>query len=82
MKDFVRLAFEHVGREWEKYVEYDARYERPTEVDALIGDYSKAKTELGWEPKVLTPELSRIMVAADLQQLDDERSGRRIRDDN
>src|SRR3954470_22083415 len=76
VKDFVRMAFEHAGLEWEKYVDYDARYERPTEVDALIGDYSKAKSELGGEPKVLTPELVKIMVDADVKLLDDERSGR------
>src|ERR671926_841257 len=76
VKDFVRMAFEHADMEWEKYVDYDARYERPTEVDALIGDYSKAKNELGWEPTVKAPELARIMVDADIKLLDDERSGR------
>ncbi len=81
VKDFVRMAFGHVGMEWEKFVDYDARYERPTEVDALIGDYSKAKTELGWEPRVLTPELVRIMVDADVKLLEDERSGRLVRID-
>jgi len=79
VKDFVRLAFEHAGLEWEAYVEHDARYERPTEVDALIGDYTKAKTHLGWEPKVLTPELVKIMVDADVKQLDDQLSGRAVR---
>src|SRR6476661_5841542 len=78
VKDFVRMAFEHAGLEWEKYVVHDERYERPTEVDALIGDYSKAKDVLGWEPKVLTPDLVRIMVDADVRLLDDERAGRRI----
>ena len=81
VKDFVRTSFEHAGLDWEKYVEHDQRYERPTEVDALIGDYSKAKRELGWEPKVQAPELARIMVDADIQLLDDERSGRKIRMD-
>ncbi|SNR77736.1 GDP-mannose 4,6-dehydratase [Blastococcus mobilis] len=82
VRDFVQMAFDHAGLEWEKYVEHDERYERPTEVDALIGDYSKAKTELGWEPKVLTPELVKIMVDADVQELDDERAGRNIRIDS
>ena len=82
VKDFVRMAFEHAGLEWEKYVDYDARYERPTEVDALIGDYSKAKNELGWKPKILTPDLIKIMVDADVQLLDDELSGRRVRLDH
>jgi GDPmannose 4,6-dehydratase len=81
VRDFVQMAFTHAGLEWEKYVEHDERYERPTEVDALIGDFGKAKRELGWEPKVLTPELVKIMVDADIQLLDDERSGRRIRVD-
>jgi GDPmannose 4,6-dehydratase len=82
VRDFVRLAFEHVDLEWEKYVEHDSRYERPTEVDALIGDPSKAKKELGWEPSVFTPQLVKIMVDADIKLLDDERSGRRIRIDS
>jgi GDPmannose 4,6-dehydratase len=82
VKDFVRMSFEHVGLEWEKYVEHDERYERPTEVDALIGDYSKANDVLGWEPKVRTPELVKIMVDADIKLLDDERSGRLVRIDS
>jgi GDPmannose 4,6-dehydratase len=82
VKDFVRLSFEHVGLEWEKYVEHDERYERPTEVDALIGDYSKAKDVLGWEPTVRTPELVKIMIDADVKLLDDERSGRLVRIDS
>ncbi|MGY1716388.1 GDP-mannose 4,6-dehydratase [Geodermatophilus sp. SYSU D01106] len=81
VRDFVRMAFEHVGLDWEQYVEHDSRYERPTEVDALIGDYTKAKTKLGWEPKVLTPELAKIMVDADIKQLEDARSGRSVRID-
>ncbi|MGY1723807.1 GDP-mannose 4,6-dehydratase [Blastococcus sp. SYSU DS0533] len=82
VRDFVRMAFEHVGLEWEEYVRHDERYERPSEVDALVGDYSKAKQLLGWEPKVLTPELVKIMVDADIKLLDDERSGRLVRIDS
>jgi GDPmannose 4,6-dehydratase len=82
VRDFVQMAFEHVGLEWKKYVEHDERYERPTEVAALIGDYSKAKDVLGWEPKVRTPELVKVMVDADIQLLDDERSGRLVRIDS
>ena len=63
----------------EKHVRYDERYERPTEVDALIGDSSRAKDKLGWEAKVHTPELVRIMVDADIAQLDDQLSGRAVR---
>ena len=82
VKDFVRMSFEHADLDWEKYVKHDERYERPTEVDALIGDASKAERELGWVPKVLPPDLVKIMVDADIQQLDDERSGRKVRIDH
>ncbi|HEX6985404.1 MAG TPA: GDP-mannose 4,6-dehydratase, partial [Planctomycetaceae bacterium] len=54
-----------VGLDWREHVEFDPRYCRPTEVDLLLGDYSKAKAELGWEPQVRLPELVRIMVAHD-----------------
>lgn len=67
--DFVRMAFEHVGLEWEKYVKFDPRYLRPTEVDDLIGDASKARELLGWQAQVLPPELVRIMVDADIAAL-------------
>ena len=69
VRDFVQLSFEHVGLDWEKYVKFDPRYLRPTEVDNLIGDASKAESVLGWKPKVLTPELARIMVDADRERL-------------
>ena len=63
------LAFEHAGLDWKDFVDYDARYERPTEVDSLIGDGSKALEELGWKAQVHVPELVRIMVDADLDLL-------------
>jgi len=63
--DFVRVAFEHAGLDWERHVRFDPRYLRPSEVDDLIGDASKAKRALGWEAKVHTPELARLMVDAD-----------------
>jgi GDPmannose 4,6-dehydratase len=69
VKDFLQFSFEHVGLDWEKYVKFDERYLRPTEVDSLIGDSSKAEEKLGWVPKILTPELARIMVDADIQSL-------------
>ena len=69
VRDFVQFSFEHVGLDWKKYVKYDERYERPTEVDALIGDSSKAESVLGWKAKVLTPELATIMVDADVAAL-------------
>lgn len=70
VKEFVQEAFGHVGLEWEKYVKYDARYERPAEVDLLIGDPAKAKRQLGWEPKVRFKELVHIMVDADVEMLE------------
>ena len=68
VKDFLQFSFEAVGLDWEKYVRFDERYLRPTEVDALIGDYSKAKTQLGWEPKILTPELAKRMTLAEVNK--------------
>jgi len=70
VKEFVEEAFGHVGLDWQKHVKYDARYERPAEVDLLIGDPAKAKRQLGWEPKVRFKELVQIMVDADLEMLE------------
>jgi len=70
VKEFVVEAFSHVGLDWEKYVKYDARYERPAEVELLIGDPAKAKAKLGWEPTTRFKDLVRIMVDADLAALD------------
>jgi len=67
VKDFVELAFSHVDLDWKQYVRYDKRYERPAEVDLLIGNPEKARKLLGWEPTVRFPELVRIMVDADLE---------------
>lgn len=67
VKEFVQETFAHLDLDWEKYVEYDKRYERPAEVDLLIGDPAKAKKQLGWEPKVKFKELVKIMVDADLK---------------
>ena len=72
VRDFVSLAFRHAGMDWEQYVDYDARYVRPTEVDSLIGDASKAQVELGWKAQVHVPELVQIMVDADLAALTEE----------
>jgi GDPmannose 4,6-dehydratase len=69
VRDFLRFAFEHAGLDWEKHVKFDDRYLRPTEVDSLIGDTSKASRLLGWKPEVLTPKLAQIMVDADLSLL-------------
>ncbi|MFM2144181.1 MAG: GDP-mannose 4,6-dehydratase, partial [Verrucomicrobiota bacterium] len=67
VKEFVQETFAHLGLDWEKYVKYDARYERPAEVELLIGDPAKARRQLGWEPKVKFKELVKIMVDADLE---------------
>ena len=67
VKDFAQAAFNQAGLEWEKYVEIDKKYERPTEVDALIGDPSKAEKELGWKAKTHWKELAELMVDADLK---------------
>ena len=66
--DFVRMAFEHAGLDWEKHVKFDPRYLRPTEVDDLIGDATKAKDVLGWQAQTFTPELVKIMVDADREK--------------
>jgi GDPmannose 4,6-dehydratase len=66
VREFVELAFEYVGLDWKDYVRHDQRYERPAEVDLLIGNAAKARKVLGWEPKVRFPDLVRIMVDADL----------------
>jgi GDPmannose 4,6-dehydratase len=66
VREFVELAFERVGLDWKEFVKHDGRYERPAEVDLLIGDATKAKKILNWEPQVRFEELVRIMVDADL----------------
>jgi GDP-D-mannose dehydratase len=67
-QEFLERAFAHAGiDDWERLVESDPRMLRPAEVDHLIGDASKAKAKLGWEPKVRFEELVRIMVDADLK---------------
>jgi GDPmannose 4,6-dehydratase len=68
IKEFLDLAFEEVGiKDWKSYVKQDPRFMRPAEVDLLIGDYSKAKKVLNWEPKVSFAELVKMMVAHDLE---------------
>lgn len=73
VKEFVQETFACLDLDWEECVEYDKRYERPAEVDLLIGDPAKAKRELGWEPKVKFKELVKIMVDADLKLAQDEK---------
>ncbi|WP_455835211.1 GDP-mannose 4,6-dehydratase [Pseudarthrobacter siccitolerans] len=69
VRDFLEYSFEHVGLNWKNYVKFDERYLRPTEVDSLIGDASKAHAKLAWKATVTTPELARIMVDADVTAL-------------
>jgi GDPmannose 4,6-dehydratase len=67
VRDFVEAAFGHVGLEWTDFVETDNRYLRPTEVNFLLGDASKANRKLGWRPQVSFDELVRMMVDADME---------------
>lgn len=69
VRNFLELSFAHVGLEWEKYVKFDERYLRPTEVDALVGDPTLARTKLNWVPQIKTPELAQIMVDNDVRAL-------------
>ena len=71
----VEVAFDEVGLDWEQYVRIDPQFMRPAEVDLLVGDPTKAKDELGWEPKTTFEELIRLMVRADLELLADVTSG-------
>ncbi len=69
VRDFLAAAFESVGLDWHHYVDTDNRYVRPAEVGRLVGDPSKAKSVLDWQAKTKLPELARLMVQADLEQL-------------
>jgi GDPmannose 4,6-dehydratase len=69
VRDCVQIAFDQVGLDWEQYVVIDDKFKRPAEVDLLVGDCSKAKRELGWEPRTTFEELIRLMVEADAKAL-------------
>jgi len=69
VRDFCAAAFGHVGLDWKKYVKTDPRFVRPAEVDVLLADASRARTELGWAPKVGFEQLVHMMVDADLERL-------------
>ena len=79
VQEFLDVAFARAGLDPKKHVAFDERYLRPAEVDLLIGDASKAKKKLGWEPKVKFKKLAEIMVDADIEQLQKEMEGRHIR---
>jgi GDPmannose 4,6-dehydratase len=79
VREFLEEAAEHMGIDWEECVAIDERYFRPAEVDFLLGDASRAREKLGWEPTVTFSELVRIMVDADRKMLADELAGRTVR---
>jgi GDPmannose 4,6-dehydratase len=67
VREFCEEAFSAVDLDWQEYVRVDAKYFRPAEVDLLLGDSTKARRVLGWEPRVTFKELARLMVEADLE---------------
>lgn len=75
VREFLEITFAHAGLDWQKYVEIDPRYYRPAEVELLIGDASKAKRQMGWEPKTKFVELAKLMVDADIELLRRHREG-------
>ncbi len=75
VKDFLNEAFHYAGMDWRTFVEIDKRYFRPTEVDCLIGDSSKARRKLKWKPKVNFKELVRMMVDSDMKLISDQLHG-------
>ncbi len=78
VREFLDEAFGYVGLDWHDYVEIDKRYFRPLEVNHLVGDASKARRDLGWEPKTRFRDLVRLMVDADVEMLDLELSGKPV----
>jgi GDPmannose 4,6-dehydratase len=76
VREFLEAAFSHAGLDWRKHVEIDENYFRPTEVDLLIGDYSKARLKLGWEPKTKFTNLVKLMVDADVKMVKDHLAGK------
>jgi len=79
VREFVEAAFAHVGLDWRQYVEVDPQYYRPTEVDCLLGDASKARRQLGWAPQTRFRELVQLMVDADVHALEQSLSGQAAR---
>ena len=80
VRQFAEVAFKKANLNWEDHVKLDKRYLRPSEVDSLIGDASKAEKILGWKAKTNWKKLAELMVEADIQLLDDKLSGRKIDD--
>ncbi|HYN37153.1 MAG TPA: GDP-mannose 4,6-dehydratase [Actinomycetota bacterium] len=81
VREFAQKAFAHADLDWEQYVEIDPNYYRPAEVDYLMGDPSKAERVFGWRARTRFDELVKLMVEADVQLLEDELSGRLVRQD-
>jgi len=75
VRDFLDLAFSHVGLNWHDYVRVDQKLLRPADVNTLCGDASKAHRILGWRPTVSLPELARMMVDADMKRVSQESGG-------
>jgi len=75
VRDFLEAAFGCAGLEWRQYVKHDPRYERPAEVDLLLGNPAKAKRALGWEARTAFEDLVRIMVEADIAAVQREMYG-------
>jgi GDPmannose 4,6-dehydratase len=69
VREFLEIAFSYVNLDWQEYVEFDHRYLRPTEVDILIGDPTRVRETLGWEPSVTFEQLVVLMLEADLKAL-------------
>ena len=67
IRDFLDASFGHLGLDWHDYVKFDPRFLRPAEVDLLIGDYAKARNQLGWEPKTRMHALAKLMTEADME---------------
>jgi GDPmannose 4,6-dehydratase len=78
VREFLEETFSHLGLDWKKYVEIDPRYFRPAEVDLLIGDPTKIKQTLGWQPKTTFKQLVQMMVDADLKLAKMEKAGAQI----
>jgi GDPmannose 4,6-dehydratase len=79
VREFLKEAFSHVGLDWQGYVDVDPKYYRPAEVDLLVGDAARAREKLGWEPRTTFEELVRLMVDADVAELEGEKArGRQI----
>jgi GDPmannose 4,6-dehydratase len=76
VREFLEAAFAHAGLDWKKHVEIDPNYYRPTEVDLLIGDATRARKKLGWEPKTKFDDLVKLMVDADMQLVKDHLAGK------